>query len=154
MSRIDVAFGAEHRIQQASQTVYKHFLAGRCILVYCTDQARLAAFSQALWAVDKAAFVPHPYWDTVVAKERKLPQAQVFLCSHINEEVLAAKESLLTAPWLLNLDIHCPPMCEQFDRILEIVSHHPLDKDLARERILFYKRAGHQVIYHDLSRII
>lgn len=150
MARIDVAFGAEHRIRQASQTVYRHFLAGRYVLVYCTDEARLAAFSKALWAVDKTAFVPHPPWDSTFLQEGQLPLARVFLCQQIDENLLTAWQAG-GLPWLLNLDVHCPPAYEHFDRILEIVSQHPTDKDMARERVLTYKKAGHQVVFHNLQ---
>lgn len=148
MARIDVAFGAEHRIRQASQTVYKHFLAGRQVLVYCTDKMRLNAFSKALWGVEKTAFVPHPYWD-ISLMQKQLPHVSVYLCHDITEAMLDAwTEGEL--PWLLNLDVQCPPFSERFERILEIVSEHPADKDLARERMQHYKKAGHQMVYHQL----
>lgn len=154
MVRIDVAFGAEHRIRQASQAAYRRFLKGGQMLVYCSDEARLTAFSKALWAVDKTSFVPHPRWDASMVQliqSGRLPLAHIFLCTQLDENILTAWRDK-TLPWLLNLDVQCPPAYERFERVLEIVSNHPTDRDLARERMLTYKNAGHQLVYYDLSK--
>ncbi len=58
MSRIEVAHGADHRLKQASQTVYKQFLAGRPLLIFCSDLKRLEAFSQYLWGVKSYCVYP------------------------------------------------------------------------------------------------
>lgn len=145
MSHIDIAYGADHRIKQACQTVYKHFLAGRHMLVYCTDYKRLEAFNKMLWSVESTAFVPHPYLG-----EGEL-MANVHICREINEQMLSQWEATGQAkPWLLNLDLLCPPLVECFDRVLEIISIHPEDCRLARERVNVYKQGGHQIAYHDL----
>lgn len=145
MSRIDVAFGATHRLRQAAQTAYKHFLAGHSVLIYCTDEKRLAAFDTCLWEVEKTSFVPHPF------VEDEGLNSLIYLCRtppHLFVERLTLNH---VKPYLLNLDIHCPPHAEAFDRILEIVSTHEEDKRLARERIHAYKQAQHDIIYHTLT---
>lgn len=147
MSRIDIAHGAEHRLKQACQTVYKHFLAGRHIWVYCTDTRRLQAFSKGLWEIESTAFVPHPHVGESGLK------AHVSLCDNLSEmSTLALLQKEGEKPWLLNLDIACPPNYQQFDRILEIVSLHPEDKRLAKERIRTYLQDQQYVVYHDLGR--
>ncbi len=144
MSRIDIAYGAEHRIKQACQTVYKHFLAGRHVLVYCTDPKRLEAFNKMLWSVEETGFVPHPYLG------EGGDMARIHLCHTLSTDSLEQWEGG-QKPWLLNLDINCPPFFEQFDRVLEIISTHPEDRRLARERVAVYKQGAHQIVYHDLT---
>ncbi len=145
MSRIDVAYGAEHRVKQACQTVYKHFLAGRQIIVYCSDSKRLDAFSKALWSVEATAFVPHPHLG-----EGGVLSSLVYLCRELSEQHIAQWREE-RKPWLLNLDVLCPPFVEHFERVLEIISTHPEDRRLARERMAIYKQGGHQIAYHDLT---
>lgn len=146
MSRIDVAHGAEHRLKQASQTVYKHFLAGRPVWVYCSDPKRLNAFSKLLWEVESTAFVPHPFLGEQGIK------ALVHLCKDLPDDALNQfVQAEGGTPWLVNLDLDCPPGYHRFARILEIVSDHPEDRRLAKERIRIYLKAQHQVVYHNLQ---
>lgn len=147
MSRVDVAYGVEHRLKQACQTVYKHFLAGRKVWVYSSDAKRLAAFSKGLWEVESTAFVPHSY---LGQEGEKVP---VYLCDTLPDEALNQfVQAEGDTPWLLNLDLACPPDYHRFERILEIVSNHPEDKSLAKERIRMYKQHQQQVVYHNLGR--
>lgn len=146
MSRIDVAYGAEHRIKQACQTVYKRFLAGGTVWVYCTDDKRLDTFSKMLWSVEATAFVPHP-----ALEDKDVLSSQVRICRDLSEQSFTHWVEGQAKPWLLNLDVLCPPFVMYFDRVLEIISTHPEDRRLARERMAIYKQEGHQIVYHDLS---
>ena len=148
MSRIEVAHGADHRLKQASQTVYKQFLAGRPLLIFCSDLKRLNAFSQYLWGVNPTAFVPHSPYYSIQSEAKSIPTL-IKVASEIPENIL---DYFLedTKPWLLNLDVACPPCFEVFDKVLEIVSNHPEDKQLAKQRIQHYKQSGHEVRFHQL----
>lgn len=126
MSTIDFAFGAEHRIQKACEVAYKHFQAGHQVLVYCTDPKRMQAFSKGLWGIEQTAFVPH--------LDVKDPNAGMVLIRTTAENPANALLPGQDPPWLLNLDLACPPGYEQFARVLEIVSGHEQDRQLARER--------------------
>lgn len=76
--------------------------------------------------------------------------ARIHLCHTLSAESLTQWEGD-SKPWLLNLDIDCPPFFEKFNRVLEIISTHPEDRRLARERVAVYKQGNHPIVYHDLS---
>lgn len=144
MSRIDFAFGAPDRLRMACQVANKQFLAGRRLVVYTQDVARLAKFDRLLWGFDATAFVPHVHADDALASE-----TPVLLTS--SAPLPPATDASEAPCWLLNLDLQCPPNAERFERILEIVSGHDEDKLAARERWREYQAAGHALHAHDVS---
>lgn len=144
MSRIDFAFGAPDRLRMACEVVRKHVAAGRKLVVYTQDEQRLAHFDRLLWSFDPTAFIPHVHADDALA-----PDTPVILTLQPPEPAKAEPGG--EQPWLLNLDLQCPPGVEHFERVLEIVSNHDEDKQAARERWTRYKAAGHTVQGHDVS---
>ena len=148
MTRIDFAFGAPDRLRMACQVVRKRVLAGQRLVVYCKDGSRLAAFDRMLWAFDDTAFVPH-----VLVNDPLAPETPVVLTAGEPLQALqAAGQPDQPQPWLLNLDDDCPPGFDAFERLLEIVSDDPDDKQAARQRWRTYQTAGHVPQSHDLSR--
>ncbi len=142
-NRVDFAFGAVHRLRMACQVVRKQYLAGRPLVVYTQDVQRLNTFDQLLWSFDPVAFVPH-----VRADDPMAAQTPVVLTTETPQPQTTAGSP---DPWLVNLDLECPPNATAFARILEIVSEHPQDKAAARARWQHYKAAGYDVRAHDIS---
>ncbi|NYT76763.1 DNA polymerase III subunit chi [Alcaligenaceae bacterium] len=142
MSRIDFAFGAADRLRMACEVAGKQYAAGRLLLVYTQDTARLAKFDRLLWGYSATAFVPH-----VMADDPLAAQTPILLAQAITDQVVLNRPGC----WLLNLDLTIPPHAEQFERILEIVSSHDEDKRAARERWRQYQDAGHDLHAHDVS---
>jgi len=144
--RIDFAFGAPDRLRAACQTARKRYLAGRRLVVYCSDGSRLSAFDRMLWAFDDISFVPH-----VLAGDPLAPDTPVLLTA---ADPAAALAHTGPAPevWLLNLDDGCPPNYDGYERLLEIVSDDPADRQAARQRWRAYQAAGHALQSHDLGR--
>lgn len=145
MARVNFAFGATERITQACQTTLKQYLAGQKMVVYASDIARLKLFDQKLWAVDEAAFVPH-----VWAEDPLAPQTPIVL---VNKDLANMLEGMSPDTWLLNLDDACPPTCGPLQRVLEIVSDAPEDKEAARQRWRTYQAAGHDLKSYSLQGI-
>lgn len=145
MTRIDFAFGVQHRLRAACEVVHKHYLAGRRMIVYSSDLQRLAYFDRLLWGYDAAAFVPH-----VSTGDPLAPDTPVVLTS--TDPLQAREQAGADDAWLLNLDLACPDAAGSFSRILEIVSNHDEDKAAARERWRAYQAAGHDVRGHDVSQ--
>lgn len=143
MARINFAFGATERISQACQTTLKQYLAGQKMVVYSSDITRLRQFDQKLWAVDEAAFVPHVWADDPMAS-----QTPIVL---ITKDLAQALEGMSPETWLLNLDDACPPTCGPLQRVLEIVSDEPEDKEAARQRWRSYQAAGHDLKSYSLQ---
>jgi DNA polymerase-3 subunit chi len=143
MARINFAFGATERLTQACQTTLKQYLAGQKMVVYSSDIARLRQFDQKLWAVDEAAFVPHVWADDPLA-----PQTPIVL---VAKDLARTLEGMPPETWLLNLDDACPPTCGSLERVLEIVSNEPEDKEAARQRWRNYQAAGHDLKSYSLE---
>jgi len=147
MARVDFAFGAPDRLRTACVAARKRYLAGQRLVVYCTDPGRLKAFDNMLWAFDDTSFVPH-----VLASDPLAAATPVVLTAAPPE---AARQSMgpePDTPWLLNLDDQCPPAVQAFERIMEIVSDDPADREAARRRWRAYQADGHTVQAHDLKR--
>ena len=144
ITRIDFAFGAPHRLRTACQVAYKHYLAGRSLLVYSSQAETLQRFDRLLWSFEATAFVPHAY-----APDAETAEVPVVLCS--TPPLSEATRLFPRMPWLINLDDNCPPDFAQFDRILEIVSAQPEDRNTARERWRQYAGAGLTLKAHDLT---
>ena len=140
-TRVDFAFGAADRLLKACEVTRKQVMAGRRLVVYTRNAARLAKFDRLLWQFESTAFVPH-----VMAGDPLAGQTPVLLESRAPDPALAA-----AGAWLLNLDTECPPDDEHWPRILEIVSGHPEDKAAARQRWRAYQESGHELRAFDIS---
>jgi len=143
--RVDFAFGVSHRVRTACTVAHKHYQAGRRLLIYSTRPAMLRDVDQWLWRFDATAFVPHVMDDDPLAE-----QTPVLLCSHEPQRHLVGVVGE-QSPWLVNLDVQCPPAFANFARILEIVSHQPADVAAARVRWRQYTAAGGAPKSHDMS---
>ena len=145
MARVDFAFGARERLRMACEVVRKQFNAGRPLLIYASDAKLLAKFDILLWGFEATAYIPHVDVASPLAAE-----TPILLTS--TPPLATAARSSVKAAWLMNLDHDCAPNAEAFERILEIVS---IDEDevlAARRRWTAYKRSGHDVRAHDLSK--
>ncbi len=141
--RVDFAFGAPDRLGMACDVVCKQFQAGQPVLIYCPDPRRLAVFSRKLWSLKDTLFIPH---DEVGPDTPADSPVRVVRSSPGD-----ALQPDVAVPWLLNLDLDCPPDVDKFERVLEIVSNHEQDKAAARVRYKQYIAAGHDVRAHNIS---
>lgn len=143
MARVDFAFGAPDRLRMACTVAQRHYAAGRALVVYSRDAQTLARIDRLLWSFEPAAFLPH-----VAATDPLAPATPVWLA----DEVPAAPPSGAALPaWLINLDADCPPGIQAYERVLEIVSDDPEDRQAARARWRAYQAAGHDLHAHDVS---
>ncbi|MFT0850708.1 DNA polymerase III subunit chi [Achromobacter sp. F4_2707] len=140
-TRVDFAFGAADRLLKACEVTRKQVAAGRRLLVYTQNKARLAKFDRLLWQFEATAFVPH-----VMSGDPLAARTPVLLEDREPDSGLAGQGF-----WLLNLDTECPPGGEHYERILEIVSGHPDDKAAARQRWRAYQETGFELRAFDIS---
>ena len=144
--RIDFAFGAPDRLRSACQTAYKQHQAGRRLVVYCGDGARLSAFDRMLWALDDISIVPH-----VLVTDPLAPDTPVLLTAADPSGALPADQA--AQAWLLNLDDDCPPSYDGYARLLEFVSGDANDRQTARQRWRAYQAGGHDLHSHDIGPV-
>ncbi len=140
-ARVDFAFGADDRLLKACEVTRKQVGAGRRLVVYTRNPSRLAKFDRLLWQFDATAFVPH-----VMSADPLADRTPVLLEANVPDPALAA-----AGAWLLNLDTECPPGASHYERILEIVSGHPEDKEAARQRWRTYQDGGFELRAFDIS---
>lgn len=149
VTRVDFAFGAPDRLRMACQVIGRHYAKGRKVVVYCSDARLLNRFDRLLWSFDPASFIPHVSTNDTLASV-----TPVLLATQVTDPLPwpdRNKENNDLAPWLLNLDQHCPASAEKFERILEIVSNEQSDRQFARQRWAGYKAAGLELHAHDVS---
>lgn len=146
MARIDFAFGADDRLRMTCEVVRKHYASGRPLVIYTQNAPLLARFDRLLWGFEATAFIPH-----VDVNDPLAAQTRVLLTTQTPAVPPHWVTETSPAPWLINLDIQCPPTTDQFERVLEIVSNDPDDVSAARQRWRQYKAEGHAVNAHDIS---
>ena len=143
MARIDFAFGAKDRLEQACLTTCRLYQAGQRLLIISTKTEILRQLDALLWTKYDTSFIPHVWADDPLSSTTAVVLAGP---AHLEESIANASAST----WLLNLDDACPGSLGQMERVLEIVSDDPEDKDLARARWRQYQSEGHTLKAHAL----
>ena len=144
-TRVDFAFDADHRVQQAARSILRHVARGSRLFVYCDDPERTNQIDQALWTASDTSFVPHERLLQEGASE--LP---VYLVDQAAWPLVAMRAR--EPDWLVNLDDQCPPEPTLFTRVLEIVSSDPSDRQQARDRWRQYQAMGLELHGHQLDQ--
>jgi len=147
--RVDFAFDAHDRVNQAVSTTLRQIGRGTPIFVLCDDETRQQRYSRELWTQQAdTEFMVHEQ----LAKDAT-DGLKVYLLDTARWPLVANKlaEPSHRASWLLNLNDTPPPDLAVFERILEIVSQDPQEREQARERWRFYQDHGADVRAHRLS---
>jgi DNA polymerase III subunit chi len=139
MTRIDFHFNAPDKLDYGCRLVRKAYRAGQRVVVCCEDDARLAAFDEALWRFSEADFIPH-------VRDTDPLAAQTPVVLTVEGASLPHHEVLV------NLAARTPPFFASFERLIEVVSVEPADREGARERFRFYKDRGYPMGSHDLAQ--
>ena len=92
----------------------------------------------AIWSHDKLSFIPHVRCAHPIAGE-----TPILIGS--DPDVLAAHDVLI------NLDAESPACFGRFERLLEVVSGDPADRQAARARYRFYQDRGYPLNTNDLA---
>jgi DNA polymerase III subunit chi len=138
---IDFHFNVDHGVAYACRVVRKARAAGRTVLVYSRDTARLARVDQALWTFSALDFLPHVPWPSPLAARTPvwlsdaMPDAPRDLLLALDDEVLPD-----FARWL-----------PAFGRVIDVVSTDPEDRARARVRFKAYRDAGFTPTTHEIA---
>lgn len=141
MPALDFHVNVEPGVAYLCRLVRKIRAAGRTIVIYSRQPERIARLDQALWTFSVLDFLPH-----VVVPSRLAARTPVWLA-----------DSPTTAPRdvLLLQDDTVPEgfsaWFEGFDRVIDIVSSEPAERDLGRQRFKAYRDAGMTPVVHDLA---
>jgi DNA polymerase-3 subunit chi len=138
VTRITFYFNAPDKLEVARKLAAKAFLSGQQALVYTSDPAQAQAADQGFWCAQQLSFLPHVRCGHPLASE-----TPVLIGDN--------PDNLQHADVLINLDQEAPPFFGRFERLLEIVTPDPADRERARERYRYFKERGYALETHDLG---
>lgn len=139
MTRITFYFNAQDKADAARKLAGKAFKSGQRTLVYVPDPARAQALDQAFWTAQQLSFLPHVRCGHPLARETPV--------------LIGDQPDELASPdILISLADEPPPFFGRFERMLEVVSTDPADRDRARARFRLFKEQGYPLDHHDLAQ--
>lgn len=138
VTRITFYFNAPDKLDVARKLATKAFQSGQQALVYTEDPAMAQAADQGFWTAQQLTFLPHVQCSHPLASETPI--------------LIGDKpDHLKRADVLINLDQEPPVFFGRFERLLEIVTTDPGDRERARARFKFFKERGYALETHDLG---
>ena len=139
MAEVAFHFNVDDKLGYACRLLRKAWRGGRrCMVVL--DGADVPALDQQLWTFSAGDFLPHARVGAAAATVRHSP---ILLGPHI--------DPAWPADVLVNLSAAVPEGVQAFERVVEVVSTDPQDRQLARQRWRFYTERGDQLVRHDLA---
>lgn len=140
MTELAFHFGAPDKLAYACRLLRKAVGSGARVVVVA-DADAVARLDTDLWGVSPTDFVPHCADDAAPAVQNRSPA------------LLTSSADTLAHPYqvLVNLADSVPQGFERFERVIEVVSTDPADRDLARGRWRFYTEQGYTIARHDLA---
>lgn len=135
-------FNAPDRLVYACRLLRKAYLKGARLLVLA-DEPLARELDQRLWTMAGTEFVPHVLDGATAALLERTP---IVISSAERAEAAAADV-------LVNLRDRWPEGCEQFSRVIEVVTGEPSVRDQARQRWKRYKTLGVEPQHLDLQSI-
>lgn len=136
MTRVDFYINVEARERTACSIAGKAIERGMRLFVLTADEAQSERVDRLLWTFAQLSFVPHVRAGHPLAA--RTPVIVDHVCDPLpHDEVL------------LNLTNDIPAMFSRFERLVEIVTPDPDDRQRARTRWRFYSERGYALASHD-----
>jgi DNA polymerase-3 subunit chi len=110
----------------------------KTVLIYVRDQKDAETLDKLLWTYNDVSFLPHAI----------LPQkACISIGFHDQKSEEVEKHDIL-----LNLTLKVPDFFKHFERIIEVVSGEPTERQAARERYRLYRDNQCELNSHQLQK--
>ena len=139
MTRVDFYSNVPDKLELARLITYKAYRLGLRIMLHSNDQQLLSELDKAWWEVPVAGFMPH-----CLTTDDHAAHTPIILG--------IAPDQQTHSDVLINLGSATPSFFSRFERLIEIVSHDQVDRDLARQRWRFYQQRGYTVANHDMHK--
>jgi DNA polymerase-3 subunit chi len=139
MTRVDFYINVEARERIACTIAAKAIERGVRLFVLTADEAQSERVDRLMWTFAEHSFLPH------VRATHPLAAQTPVIIDH-------AADPLPHDQVLLNLTDTTPSMFSRFERLVEIVSLDPDDRQRARARWRFYSERGYALTSHDLAK--
>lgn len=140
MTEVFFHFNVPDRLGYACRLLRKIHGMGQRVGVVGEIQL-LQQLDQQLWTFSKLDFIAHCRANAPAAMRAASPIVLATSCAELEEH----------GPTLLQLADAPPPGFERFERVIEIVSTDPAERQLARRRWQHYSAAGHELKRHDAA---
>ncbi len=138
MTRITFYFNAPDKADAARKLAVKAHGTGQHALVYTPDASQAQALDQSFWTAQQLSFLPHVRCGHPLARQTPI--------------LIGDRPDELARPdILINLADEPPPFFSRFERLLEVVSTDPEDRERARARFRRFRELGYQLDHHDLA---
>lgn len=138
MTQIVFYSGVADKLQTACRLSAKAVQQGLKVMVYSLDVALLDRMDKLLWTFSPTSFVPHSRMNGELADVTPII---------LGNEIMQATHCHV----LLNLDEECPPVFDQFERLIEIAGVTVEEKRSARVRYRNYQAQGFEVNHYKLE---
>lgn len=138
MTRITFYFNVQDKLEVARKLAAKTFERGQRTLVYTADPVRAETADQFFWTAQQLSFLPHVRCGHPLAAETPIL-------------IGADPDALERADVLINLDAESPGFFGRFERLLEIVTTDPADRERGRARFRYFRERGYALETHDLG---
>ena len=143
MGKVEFHHGVGDKLGYACRLLRKAYKAGARVVV-TGDEASLRTLDKQLWVFDEQEFLPH----VLATTKQPVPARQ-----HSTPIWLSADPA--TAPGdrsiLINVGQDMPAGMDRFERMFDIVSSAPDDRQLGRQRWKTYAAMGWQVQPHEVK---
>ena len=143
MTGIDFHFNTPDKVNYACRLLRKAVAARGAQVVVVGDAAVLDAIDLALWQLSPVDFIAHCSIDAAAGVLARSP-------------VVLAGQSTAQLPHrqvLLNLGAEVPSGFERFERLIDIVSDDPSDRQTARARWRHYADRGYAIVKHEFQTV-
>jgi DNA polymerase-3 subunit chi len=140
VTEIAFHFGAPDKLAYACRLLRKAAGSGVKVQVI-GDEASLAKLDMDLWAISPTDFVTHC---PAASEPSVCVRSNVLLTTELHHSDGARDV-------LVNLGNSVPEGFAAFKRVIEVVSTHSADRDVARNRWKFYSEQGYAIARHDLA---
>ena len=144
MTEIGFHYNARDKLNYACRLVRKAVNARGLQVVVVGEAQMLQAMDAALWQLSPSDFIAHCHAD---APAHVVARSPVVLAAGSGDAA-----SLPHREMLVNLGAEVPAGFERFERLIDIVSDDPEDRQIGRSRWRHYADRGYTIQPHDFAR--
>jgi DNA polymerase III subunit chi len=143
MGKVEFHHGVGDKLAYACRLLRKAYRAGARVVV-TGDEAALRTLDKQLWVFDEQEFVPH----VLATPKQPVPSRQHDTPIWLSVDPVAAPGE---RGILVNIGQAMPAGMDRFERLFDIVSSAPDDRQLGRQRWKTYASMGWQVQPHEVK---
>lgn len=143
MGKVEFHHGMADKIGYACRLLRKAYRSGAHVVV-TADEATLKTLDKQLWVWEDQEFIPH----ILVLQGRAVAERQLQTPIWITDQPITAPVDRTT---LINLGQSLPDGLDRFDRLFEVVTTEPEDRQAGRRRWKQYESMGWTIQPHEVK---